>query len=111
MIANLLLSVLIGAIYFLAGLFMKFKPPTKINALYGYRTHRSMKNEVLWKEGNAYCADLMIKYGIVMGLVGAIISLLIKNELAAVFVVLSLMIGLIVLMFIHVEKRLKEMEK
>jgi hypothetical protein len=36
------------------GYFLKNKPPKGINALYGYRTFRSMKNIDLWKEANQY---------------------------------------------------------
>ncbi|MCQ6264803.1 SdpI family protein [Fictibacillus sp. WQ 8-8] len=108
MMANLLFSLLIGVIFVLAGLFMKVKPPAKINPLYGYRTFRSMKNEKLWNEANTYCAGLMIKYGVAMAVFGVVFSLLIKNELAGVFATMGVMLLFIVLLFVKVEKRLKE---
>lgn len=45
--ANLIFLILLGVaiLYFLF-------PPKKINALYGYRTYRSMKNETNWLYSN-----------------------------------------------------------
>ncbi|WP_425590612.1 SdpI family protein [Fictibacillus enclensis] len=56
-----------------------------MNAIYGYRTFRSMKNEVLWKEANSYSAVLLIRYGIAMVIIGTLISLIVRQELAAMF--------------------------
>ncbi|MFF2912422.1 SdpI family protein [Paenibacillus sp. NPDC057934] len=56
-----------GLIIYGARLTVKKKPPKKINSLYGYRTKRSMKNQLLWDEANRYSAELMIRYGLVYG--------------------------------------------
>ncbi|MDM5201277.1 hypothetical protein QUF79_24940 [Fictibacillus enclensis] len=44
-----------------------------------------MKNEVLWKEANSYSAVLLIRYGIAMVIIGTLISLIVRQELAAMF--------------------------
>ena len=54
-------SLLLFAIAFL---FQRFRP-TKINALYGYRTPASMKNEKAWKIANEYSSKLIV-YGSVV---------------------------------------------
>ncbi|MDM5340691.1 SdpI family protein [Fictibacillus enclensis] len=111
MIGSLMLSLATGLIFIAACLFMKYKPPAKINALYGYRTVRSMKNEVLWKEANAYSAILLILYGIAMAIIRILISLMDRQELAAVFSVMGLMLLVIIVLILQVEKRLKELDK
>ncbi|MED2970775.1 SdpI family protein [Fictibacillus sp. B-59209] len=111
MMANLLFSLLIGVIFVLAGIIMKVKPPTKINPLYGYRTFRSMKNEKLWNEANTYSAGLMMKYGAAMAVIGGVLSLLIKNEQAGVFATMGVMLLFIILLFVKVEKWLKEIDR
>jgi uncharacterized membrane protein len=40
-----------GVLFLLAVIFWKF-PPKKINSLYGYRTHKAMLNEKIWKFAN-----------------------------------------------------------
>jgi len=41
-------------------------PPKKINAFYGYRTNRSMKNDETWKFAHDYCGRLWIKLGFIL---------------------------------------------
>ncbi len=48
-------------ILLLAGLMLKFLPPKKVNAFYGYRTGMSMKNADTWKFANAYAAMWLIR--------------------------------------------------
>ena len=48
-------------ILLLAGILLKYVPPKKINALYGYRTGKSMKNDETWKFANAYAAMWLIR--------------------------------------------------
>lgn len=42
------------------------RPPKKINALYGYRTSRSMKNQQTWDYAHQVCGKLWFRAGIVM---------------------------------------------
>lgn len=68
---NLLLPVLLVAI----GALMKKRPPEKINALYGYRTERSMKNADTWRFANDYSGALIWKIGWSALVVSAIVSM------------------------------------
>lgn len=52
-------------IFTVISLFSFMVPPKKINALYGYRTGRSMSNERLWKAANKYSSKLMLKLSVI----------------------------------------------
>lgn len=85
-------------------------PPTDINAAYGYRTKRSMKNKELWDAGNRYSAEVMKQNGFIMMLIGSVISILFRypHTMIAIMIVMLL---LIIRLFIRVEKRLKRLEQ
>lgn len=46
-------------------LFLKY-PPKEINAVFGYRTSRSMKNKDTWEFAHRYCGKLWYRCGVVM---------------------------------------------
>uniref|UniRef100_UPI00402A8D24 SdpI family protein n=1 Tax=Bacillus sp. DX2.2 TaxID=3073452 RepID=UPI00402A8D24 len=107
---NIGISLLIGIIFILSALILKKNPPTDINAAFGYRTRRSMKNIDLWHAGNKYSAEIMKQNGFLMILIGSIISLLFIYPHTMIAIV-GLMILLIINMIIRVEKKLKVLEK
>ncbi|MFC7357740.1 SdpI family protein [Jejudonia soesokkakensis] len=41
-------------------IFQKY-PPKKINHFYGYRTRRSMANQVIWKAANTYANRFLVR--------------------------------------------------
>ncbi|MFX3674736.1 MAG: SdpI family protein [Paenisporosarcina sp.] len=103
-------NALISLIFILSGLFLKHKPPKKINPIYGYRTFRSMKNTDLWKKGNEFSAEIMIKHGLILIFLGTSISFLFKQPQNAIFSIMGLMIVLIIIMVIRVERKLKHLD-
>ncbi|MFC5527971.1 SdpI family protein [Cohnella yongneupensis] len=105
-IANIILSFVIGSIFYLSGVLLLKYPPKSINALYGYRTFRSMKNQDLWNEGNNYSAEIMKTNGLIIMIMGILLSILFKSIVITILI-MGLMILSIVLMFVKVEKRLK----
>ncbi|WP_142339951.1 SdpI family protein [Bacillus cereus] len=109
-LVNIGISLLIGIIFILAALILQKNPPTDINAAYGYRTKRSMKNKELWDAGNRYSAEVMKQNGFIMMLIGSVISILFRysHTMIAVMIVMLL---LIIRLFIQVEKRLKILEQ
>lgn len=107
---NIGMSLLIGIIFILAALILQKNPPTDINAVYGYRTKRSMKNKDLWDVGNQYSAEVMKQNGFLMILIGSLIGLLFWYP-HTMIAILILMIVLIIRLFIRVEKKLKVLEK
>lgn len=102
--------MLIGIIFILAARILQKNPPTDINAAYGYRTKRSMKNKKLWDAGNKYSAEVMKKNGFIMILIGSVISILFRypHTIIAIMVVMLL---LIIRLFIQVENRLEILEQ
>lgn len=91
------------------GTYSSKNPPTDINAAYGYRTKRSMKNKELWDAGNKYSAEVMKQNGYIMMLIGSAISILFRypHTMIAIMIVMLL---LIIRLFMRVEKRLKRLE-
>jgi uncharacterized membrane protein len=59
----LLLDVLIPLTMIGFGKRFRDKPPEKINALFGYRTTRSMKNADTWRFAHQYCGNLWFRWG------------------------------------------------
>ncbi|MEI4802897.1 SdpI family protein [Bacillus sp. NPDC077411] len=110
MLVNIGISLLIGIIFILSALLLKKYPTTDINAAFGYRTRRSMKNIELWQAGNKYSAEIMRKNGFLMILIGSIISLTFRYP-QTIIALIALMILLIIIMFVRVETKLKVMEK
>lgn len=107
-LVNIGISILIGIIFILAAIILQKNPPTDINAAYGYRTKRSMKNKELWDAGNRYSAEVMKQNGFIMMLIGSVISILFRypHTIIAIIVVMLL---LIIRLFIQVESRLKSL--
>ncbi|PGH70878.1 hypothetical protein CN894_14710 [Bacillus thuringiensis] len=109
-LVNIGISILIGIIFILAAIILQKNPPIDINAAYGYRTKRSMKNKELWDAGNRYSAEVMKQNGFIMMLIGSVISILFRypHTIIAIIVVMLL---LIIRLFIQVESRLKILEQ
>ncbi|WP_275316819.1 SdpI family protein [Tenacibaculum bernardetii] len=55
-------------------------PPKKINAIYGYRTNRAMKNEVVWQFANSYFNKQFLIYSAI-SLIASLILAYIAKEL------------------------------
>ncbi|PGL51353.1 hypothetical protein CN914_05575 [Bacillus thuringiensis] len=109
-LVNVGISILIGVIFILAAIILQKNPPTDINAAYGYRTKRSMKNKELWDAGNRYSAEVMKRNGFIMMLIGSIISILFRYPHTTA-VIMAVMVLLIIHLFRRVEKRLKTIEQ
>lgn len=52
----------INGLLFALSVIFYFFPPKKINALYGYRTNKSMQNEDVWQFANSFSAKQMLIY-------------------------------------------------
>tara|TARA_B110000467_G_scaffold150755_1_gene158501 strand:+ start:1491 stop:1832 length:342 start_codon:yes stop_codon:yes gene_type:complete len=71
------------------------QPPKKVNALYGYRTSFSMKNEETWKEGNRYNAQFLFKLSLGICTVQIIGYLLLDSGFDILTAVVFLVAGLL----------------
>lgn len=67
-------------IFMICGVALKFWAPEEINGFLGYRTFFSMKNKETWKEGNEFCAIMMIFSGIICLLLSITITFFYKND-------------------------------
>lgn len=104
----LIVPLLCGGAFILAGLIMLIYPPKKINGLYGYRTPNSMKSQERWDFAQKYSSLELIKAGTIL-LLGSTFGVIFDfgDELAIIFG-LCLMIAVIVVLFIRVEKAIKK---
>lgn len=101
-------SLLIGAIIFFTGTFMRKNPPKKINGMYGYRTPSSMKSKERWDFAQLYSAIRMEKSGIFMALV-SVIGLVVKIDLIAGALISVFIMGCIfVFLMITTERAIKK---
>ena len=87
---------------------MRKFPPKKINALYGYRTSSSMKNQKRWDFAQIYSSAEMIKIGflnIVISFIGFIYFL---TEITSMILGLTIMILSIIVLLFRVENAIKK---
>lgn len=52
----------VNGLLFLLSLIFYYRPPKKINGLYGYRTPRSMANQEVWDFANSLFNKLFLQY-------------------------------------------------
>lgn len=111
MIANnplFLIPTLTGFIFIVAG-FIQFKfPPKSINAFYGYRTNKSMRNQKSWDFEQLYSSKLMMKLGLMLTLMGMIGLIYTPSETIGAIIAIGLLIATVVTLALKVENKLKE---
>ncbi len=107
MTQDLVIHLIIGPpLIILSYLFMRF-PPKKINAIYGYRTPRSMRNQEAWDFANKYSSELMFYFCLSVPLFQIVSYFSIGPKPAALASTGYLTVGLIVLVIIT-EVKLKK---
>jgi len=90
-----------GFMYVLGGLIVFLKPPKTINALYGYRTNRSMRNQKIWDYAQILGSKAMIFGGLIMISIGLISSVLnIKPNYSLLFGIFILMLVTVIIIII-----------
>lgn len=99
--------IVISLVFVFAGLLLWKKTPKKINGLYGYRTNRSMKNALTWKEGNEYAGKLMFITGVASLFFGSAIIFMLPNP-AVIIAVLLLTAVSSIFVIIRTEQHLKK---
>lgn len=48
------------------GVVLKFKPPSKVNSFYGYRTNRSMNSQKAWDYAQRRAGELWLYMGVIL---------------------------------------------
>ena len=76
----LICDLLCPAIMLGTGIWMMKDPPRKINALLGYRTTMSMKNDDTWDFANRYAGTLYWKWGLATLAVTVIVMLFLLGK-------------------------------
>ena len=104
----ILIPVITGLIFVIAGFVMLKFPPKKINGLYGYRTKSSMKNQERWDFAQNYSAKEMMKLGFVLALTGLFGFLFEPQEMVGMIIGLGLMILMVILLIVRVESAIKK---
>lgn len=106
----IILPLLVGPIFTLAGLALWLKPPKKVNPIYGYRTKRSMSSQSRWDFAQVYSGKLLLRFG--LAYTSTVILSLTKlgiPEIAGVALYLGLMSLGVVLVIRRVELELKKL--
>lgn len=105
------MGLLIPVIMVGFGMLFTRKPPQKINAFYGYRTHRSMKNKETWAFAHDYFGRIWIRLGFVLLIISLLVMIMIYEEgvdtIAIITSILTILQVVIMLIPIyHTEKAL-----
>ncbi len=103
----LLIPVVTSPVFIIIGLIMLKFPPKKINALYGYRTSSSMKDQERWDFAQIYSAKEMIKLGGLLMLSSLIGLFCNPKESIAIILGVGLLPIMVVFLLIRVERAIK----
>lgn len=103
-----LLPITTGPILIIVGYIMLKWPPKNINALYGYRTRSSMKNQERWDFAQKYSAKEMTKIGLFYMLTSVLGFIFQFSESTGTLLGLGIMIAFMFLLFYKVEKAIKK---
>jgi uncharacterized membrane protein len=102
--------LLIGGILLITGSIQHFFPPKKINALYGYRSKRSMKNNENWNIAQSFSAKQLLRIGLVQILLSPVGYLIGIQEDQQVWMYMVTMILGFIILIIRTERLLKKNE-
>lgn len=97
---------IIGLIFIFVGVLLSLLPPKKINDIYGYRTSKSMKNELNWKIGNRLAARCFLLSGLILVCIGHLTKNIDPNSMTIILMI-TLFI-LIIISFLYIESKLSE---
>ncbi len=100
--------VLTGISFMIIRMIISKFPPKKINKFYGYRTKSSMKSQERWDFAQEFSNDLMLKYGILLTLIGIGGYFISMSEVVSVFISIAVILILVFTMFYQTEKAIKE---
>lgn len=103
-----LVFLLVGAIFILAGAVQYKYPPKKINAFYGYRTARSMRDHTIWKYAQRYSAVKMMQLGGWLCALGALAWVVDFRSSWGLWVALGTVTVFPLLMLLQIEGELKK---
>lgn len=97
-----------GAAFIIAGFLMQKFPPKNINGFYGYRTSNSMKSQERWDFAQPLAAKELIRYGIMMAVLGALCLSFSMTEKLSTIIGTVLVVIFIIMMGLKVEGAIKD---
>ena len=78
----LVIAMLVPLTMMFFGCLFYYKPPKRINGIYGYRTRMSCKNQQTWDFAHKYCGKLWTLIGIAaLPLSGACMCIVIRSDI------------------------------
>lgn len=104
----MILLLLTGVIFLVAGFLLYKKPPATINSLYGYRSASAMKSQDRWDFAQKKGGKEMIKAGVILCIAGIVASLIPLTEMVGVIVGLIIVVVTCPIMFLRIEKAIKK---
>ena len=104
-----IILIFTGVIFVLGGFIMSKYSPKSVNATYGYRTSKSMKNQETWDFSQKYSSKKMMNYGLIL-MMFSLIGLFDILSISKTHVFLAIVIILIFsgLMIVEVELAIKK---
>jgi uncharacterized membrane protein len=99
---------LVAIVFIIAGLIMLKFPPKSINLLYGYRTFSAMKSKERWDFAQKYSSKEMIKWGILLLLVGILLNFISFSETQMIIAVIILPLIPVIILVYKTEKAIKQ---
>ena len=95
-----------GLIFFLSIIFYYFTPK-KINSIYGYKTHRTMQNPIVWDFANKLFGIKLLKYSGI-SFIAALALTFINEALMNSWFSMAFMIFTLLIAIISTEKELNK---
>lgn len=99
-----------GLIFVIAGALMYFRPPRKINLIYGYRSKLSMRNQGNWDFAQRFSSVQMIRLGWALMAISCLGWIIPMDETLASILPLILIIAGVVLFIWRTEQAIKKHE-
>jgi uncharacterized membrane protein len=99
----------IFAIVTLIFIVFRMFPPKKVNALYGYRTKRSMKNQINWDFAQKSSSNISLFFTAIIFFFQILLSFMLENIEYLNIALLILWFICLIVMFIYVERKLKRL--
>lgn len=97
----------VNGLLLVISLVFKFFPPKKINALYGYRTHKSMLNDDIWQFANTVFNKTLVSYG-AASFVTAMLLAYLNPELMQSWVPMGILFFTVIAAIYKTEQELKK---
>ena len=106
------MDLLLPAVTLAMGLVFTLRPPRRINALYGYRSRRSMASQAAWDEAHRFSGHIYIRVGAALMVLALLVRLFVPLPPEIVSLALCVLsLAAIIVPIPFVERRLKAISR